>query len=157
VRGVFRLTLVTTESGVSLNHAESGEPSAGQRIGEERTEGLRVTNPKTMEGLVQLLSDEYSRKIAMSAVSKAKSVEELSQEDNVPLSTCYRRVHELVDSGIMIIERIVITPEGRKYELFRSAYKGMQINFEDGNVTIDATVNQDISDKLYKLWVSMRP
>src|SRR5438128_2339580 len=113
-RGEGRFQTHSCHDGVGglSNHAESGEPSAGQRIGEERTEGLRVTNPKTMEGLVQLLSDEYSRKIAMSAVSKAKSVEELSQEDNVPLSTCYRRVHELVDSGIMIIERIVITAGG---------------------------------------------
>lgn len=110
-----------------------------------------------MHGLVQMLSDEYSRKIVMSAVSEAKSVEQLSEEDDVPLSTCYRRVHELVESGIMIIERIIITSDGKKYELFRSAYKGMQINFEGGNITVEATINEDISDRLYKLWISMRP
>jgi DNA-binding Lrp family transcriptional regulator len=117
---------------------------------------MRVLNQRTTEGLIQMLSDDYSRRIVISAIPKAKSVEDFSKENDVPLSTCYRRVHELLSQGILVVEKIVVTPDGKKYELLRSAFKDIKIDFENGQIAIDATVNEDISDKLYNMWVSMR-
>lgn len=103
-----------------------------------------------------MLSDEYSRRIVTAATQKAKSVEDLSRENDIPLSTCYRRVHELLDVAILIVEKIVVTADGKKFELFRSAFRDIKVDFENGQIVIDATVNEDISDKLYNIWVTMK-
>src|SRR5712692_6336803 len=55
---------------------------------------MLLTKPETIHALTQALSDEYSMKIILSTIPEEKSVEDLSKENDIPLSTCYRRVHE---------------------------------------------------------------
>ena len=118
---------------------------------------MLVSRPETVHALTQALSDEYSMKIILSAIPKGKSVEDLSEENQIPLSTCYRRVHEMLDSGVLIVERIVVTSEGKKYEILRSAFNGFTVKFEGGSVIVDASINEDIADRLHRLWISMKP
>lgn len=117
---------------------------------------VEITDSLTIQALVQALSDEYSRKILLAAITSSKSVEDLSKENDIPLSTCYRRVHELLDSRILVVERIIVTPDGKRYEMLRSAYKTISVNFENGTMRIEVLVNEDVADKLRRLWASMK-
>lgn len=117
---------------------------------------MELTDPQRVQSILQVLSDEYSRKILLSAISTSKSVEELSRQNEIPLSTCYRRVHELLGDGLLIMDRIVVTPDGKRYEMLRSAYKGFSVAFEDGTVKVEVVVNTDVADKLHTLWISMK-
>lgn len=117
---------------------------------------MELTDPTRVQAILQVLSDEYSRKILLSAISTSKSVEELSRQNDIPLSTCYRRVHELLGNGMLIMDRIVVTPDGKRYEMLRSSYKDFSIAFENGIVKVDVVVNTDIADKLHALWISMK-
>ncbi len=102
------------------------------------------------------MSDDYSTRILISAVLKGKSVEDLSRENDIPLSTCYRRVHELLEDGMLVVERIVVTPDGKKYELLRSAFKSMSLRLENGQIVVDAIENEEIADKLHEMWMAVR-
>ncbi|MDE1858736.1 MAG: helix-turn-helix transcriptional regulator, partial [Thaumarchaeota archaeon] len=95
---------------------------------------MEITEPSRVQALVQGLADEYSRKILLSAIPKAKSVEEMSRENDIPLSTAYRRVHELLDAQILVVERIIVTADGKKYELLRSSYRAINVTFDDGKM-----------------------
>lgn len=117
---------------------------------------MQITERNKIQQTLAVLSDEYSRKILLSAISTSKSVEELSRENDIPLSTCYRRVHDLIDEGFVVMDRIVVTPDGKRYEMLRSAYKGFSIVFLDGAFKIEATVNGDVADKLHTMWISMK-
>jgi DNA-binding Lrp family transcriptional regulator len=117
---------------------------------------LLIDDPSRVQALVQGLADEYSRKILLSAIPTAKSVEDLSRENDIPLSTCYRRVRELLDSQMLVIEKIIITTDGKKYELLRSAYRAITVSFDGGIMKVDAIVNEDVAEKLRRLWLSMR-
>jgi len=117
---------------------------------------LEITDQARVQALVQGLADEYSRKIILSVIPAAKSVEDMSRENDIPLSTCYRRVHELLDAQIILVERIIVTPDGKKYELLRSAYRSVTINFENGVMKMEVIINEDVADKLRRLWMTMR-
>lgn len=117
---------------------------------------MEISEPSRIQALVQGLADEYSRKIILSAIPKAKSVEDMSRENDIPLSTCYRRVHELLDSQILVVERIIVTPEGKKYELLRSAYRAVNVTFDGGVMKVDALINEDVAEKLRRLWLTMK-
>ena len=117
---------------------------------------MEISEPSRIQALVQGLADEYSRKIILSAIPKAKSVEDMSRENDIPLSTCYRRVHELLDSQILVVERIIVTPEGKKYELLRSAYRAVNVSFDGGVLKVDALINEDVAEKLRRLWLTMK-
>jgi DNA-binding Lrp family transcriptional regulator len=117
---------------------------------------VEITDSATAQALVQALGDEYSRRILLSAIPAAKSVEDLSKENDIPLSTCYRRVHELVDARVLVIDRMIVTNDGKRFELVRSAYRTLQVDLEDGVMKVNATINEDVADKLRRLWSSMR-
>ena len=117
---------------------------------------MEITEPSRIQALVQGLADEYSRKIILSTIPRSKSVEDISKENDIPLSTCYRRVHELLDAQILLVEKIIVTPEGKKYELLRSAYRAMDVSFDGGVMKVDAVINEDVADKLKRLWLTMR-
>ena len=117
---------------------------------------MEITESGKVQSIVQSLSDEYSRKILLSAISSAKSVEDLSKENDIPLSTCYRRVHELLDGQILVVEKIIVTPDGKKYELLRSAYRAVNVSFDGGMMKVDALINEDVAEKLRRLWMTMK-
>ena len=117
---------------------------------------MEITDQARVNALVQGLADEYSRKILLSAIPAAKSVEDMSRENDIPLSTCYRRVHELLDAQILVVERIIVTPDGKKYELIRSAYRSVTVSFDRGVMKVDAIINEDVAEKLRRLWMTMR-
>lgn len=117
---------------------------------------MEITDPSRIQSVVQGLADEYSRKIILSAIPSPKSVEDLSRENDIPLSTCYRRVRELLDAQMLIVEKIIVTNEGKKYELFRSAYRSVTVTFESEVMRVDVTINEDVAEKLRRLWFSMR-
>lgn len=117
---------------------------------------MEITDPARVQAMVQGLADEYSRKILLSAIPASKSVEDMSRENDIPLSTCYRRVHELLDSQILVVEKIIVTPDGKKYELLRSAYRSVTVSFENGQMKMEVIVNEDVADKLRRLWMTMR-
>jgi len=117
---------------------------------------LEIADPSRIQAIVQGLADEYSRKIILSAIPKAKSVEDMSRENDIPLSTCYRRVHELLDSQILLVEKIIVTPDGKKYELLRSAYRAVNVTFDGGVMKVEAMINEDVAEKLRRLWLTMK-
>lgn len=117
---------------------------------------MEITDPARVKSLVGALADEYSRKILLSAIPVAKSVEDISKENEIPLSTCYRRVHELLDAQVILVERIIVTPDGKKYEMVRSAYRAINVAFDGGLMKVEAVLNEDVAEKLKRLWLSMR-
>jgi len=117
---------------------------------------LLIEDPSRIQALVQCMGDEYSRKIILSAIPAAKSVEDMSRENDIPLSTCYRRVHELLEAQVLVVEKIIVTPDGKKYELLRSAYRAVTVTFDAGVMRVEAIVNEDVAEKLRRLWMTMR-
>lgn len=106
---------------------------------------------------LKAISDEYTRRIICNTMSEAKSIEEIKQESGIPISTCYRRVHSLVDIHLLRIENIVITSSGKKFEKFRSVISGATISLVSGELEIDVVINPEAQDeKLHAMWKSMK-
>lgn len=118
--------------------------------------GLELSDPARVQSLVQSLADEYSRKILLSTIPSPKSVEDISRENDIPLSTCYRRVHELLEAQIVVIDKIIVTNDGKKYELLRAAYRAVTVSFVNGVMKVDVVINEDVAEKLRRLWLTMR-
>jgi len=87
-----------------------------------------------------------------STISKCKSIEELAQENDIPVSTAYRRVHHLVDRGLLMTERIVISQGGKRYSLFRSTLQGAKIQVQQTGIQVSCTPNQSVPDIAFRIW-----
>ncbi len=96
--------------------------------------------------------DTLSRAIMNSIISSAKSIEDIAAENKIPLSTAYRRVHELCYKGLVIVERIVISDGGKKHAIFRSAFQGATADFQTDGVVVAGIPNKGIPDIAFRLW-----
>jgi DNA-binding IclR family transcriptional regulator len=92
------------------------------------------------DAVLLAMSDPYMRKILAATMVDDKSIEEIANEKAVPLSTCYRRVHELVGLRLLRIEHTIISETGKKYETYRSAFSDAKISMSSSELAVDVTV-----------------
>jgi len=118
---------------------------------------MQILDDEKAKTMIAILSDKYSRSILFCTTLGPKSVEEVSKETKIPISTCYRRIHDMRVMGVLVIDKIVLTNDGRKYEVYKSAIKDARINIEGGRMTVEAEPNMDASGRLYRTWMDMKP
>jgi hypothetical protein len=118
---------------------------------------MQILDDDKARAMIGILSDKYSRSILFSTTVEPKSVEEVSRVTKIPISTCYRRIHDMRERGVLVIDRIVLTNDGRKFEMYKSAIKDARINIEGGKMSVEAEPNVDASGRLHRTWMGMKP
>jgi predicted transcriptional regulator len=111
---------------------------------------------KAME-VVKALSDEYSRRIILSLITDSLPIEEVSRLENIPISTCYRRLHEMQEFGIIKADKTIIRDDGKKYVCYKSAIKNVSILFEGGELKVDVVLNNLAAERVGILWSEVAP
>lgn len=89
------------------------------------------------DSIVRAMSDKYARRIVSYTSYDAKSIEEISRENEIPMSTCYRRVNELTKSGLMRVDRIVITAQGKKSRRYKSELREATITLISDRLSVN--------------------
>jgi predicted transcriptional regulator len=107
-----------------------------------------LLGPRLTTVIARAISDEFCVRILSSTVLEGKTVNEICEEEGIPQSTCYRRIRNLVDEGVLVIEKIVVAPTGRKYAIFRNTFYGFEVRLENGTMSVYATLNPAVADKL---------
>jgi len=118
---------------------------------------LLVSDQDKAVEVVKVLADEYSRKIVLSIIANSLPIEEISKEQHIPVSTCYRRIHEMLAFGIVRPDRTIIQEDGKKFVCYKSSFKNATIQLESGELKVDLISNRDPADKLSDIWSTMRP
>ncbi len=81
-----------------LTSPEYASTSKTER-GLERASKLAVS-------VLEALADGHSRRMLGSAIARGRTVEQLSAETGVPVSTCYRKLRVLVENGLMVTRKM---------------------------------------------------
>lgn len=91
----------------------------------------------------------------MSLIDRAESVNTISRTNNIPIATAYRRIAELEESGLLTIERGILTEDGKRYDLYRSAFRQVNVLIDNGHVEVGVIPNRDVVSKLESMWLSI--
>ena len=100
-----------------------------------------ITNEKQKEAILNALLDDYSRKILDATIDTSKSITEIIREQNIPMTSTYRRVKLLVDSKLIKVERSMVTEDGKRYYLYLSSIKNASITYNEGELIVEITPN----------------
>jgi DNA-binding Lrp family transcriptional regulator len=84
--------------------------------------------------LPKLLMDEYNLKILSATTFKPRSARELSYIFGIPLASCYRKIKELEDQGLIKAVSRELTREGKRYSKYQSQVGSVRIAFEGGRL-----------------------
>src|SRR5262249_49809157 len=93
-----------------------------------------VKGERLKRAILLALADTELQKIMDAAVYQSKSVNQIIQESNVSHSTAYRKIRWLVEEKLLIVDKIEITEDGKKSNLFRTTLKSFNIKYEDNNL-----------------------
>lgn len=93
------------------------------------------------QAILNALADEQSRRILQATRYKAKSASDLIMDERIPKTTLYRKLDELLRAGLIMVDKIEILPDGKKYELFISKYEVIDVHFGEP-VQIEVTFSK---------------
>ncbi len=102
---------------------------------------FRIEDIEKKDSLLEILSDKYCRTILKAIMYKRKSAIEITAETRIPISTVYRRIQMLHDNKLLFTSGS-ISDEGKKFFLYKSKVKGIQSNFNNGQVEVELILNK---------------
>jgi hypothetical protein len=114
---------------------------------------MLIKDENLKKALLRALADEESSKILASTVAKPKSVVDITRECGIAHTSAYRLVNELRQNGVLVVERTTLTPDGKKFALYKSAYRSINVTFDHGIVEVQA--DQNVIEKAIKLFFSL--
>ena len=60
----------------------------------------------------------------------SKSVNDILRESDISYTTVYRKIKWLLDKELLVVDKINISPEGKKYTTFRSFLKSVVVRYK---------------------------
>ena len=103
-----------------------------------------IQSQSAKRAILSALADEEMTKILDSVMYHSKSIADITRENNIAHTTCYRKTKWLINEGLVSVDKIVITPEGKKFSLYFSVFKSINVKYESNNVIVEAEQNFDI-------------
>lgn len=105
------------------------------------------------EAVLLVLGKEYNAAI-LGAADEARSAQALSDELDIPVATCYRRIEELVAADLLEHEGRVLSEDRRRVSVYRRAIDRIVVEFENGyGVTVEGRA--DDTNTLDEVWLSL--
>jgi len=117
---------------------------------------LLIQDAALKKAILQAMADDCALAILRSTTLNPCSAMEIIHQHALPPSSVYRRINELVDARLLTVERTVITSDGKKFGLYRNTVTDMRAEYKSGEVELTVSLNEDVVNKLTRLWSSMR-
>lgn len=105
------------------------------------------------EQLIEILGNKYNTDI-LSATAEPKSAQELSDELEVPIATCYRRIDELTESDLLELHDRPLSDEHRRVKVYRRSVDQIEIDFRNG-LSIHISERTEVKNRLDDVWRSL--
>ena len=87
--------------------------------------------------LLHELSDEVAYRIISSTFNSAKTVSQISIENEIPLSSTYKKIKKLVKNRILRVEKITIDNTGKKVIFYKSKIRNIEFKMGVEGVTLE--------------------
>jgi predicted transcriptional regulator len=95
------------------------------------------------------LSDVHMQCILQSTAVSARSANEIIRDHGLPHSTTYRKIHELVKFGLLVLYKLEIS-NGKKIGYYKSMFRSINVKYEGlaAETKVEAEPNIDALEKI---------
>lgn len=100
--------------------------------------------------LLQTLGNKYSVEI-LDATDEPRSAQELSDELEIPIATCYRRIDELTEHNLLELHDNILSDDRRRIKVYRRNVDEVEISFEE-ELTVDISERTEVTNTLDEAW-----
>ncbi|MFT4945145.1 MAG: putative ArsR family transcriptional regulator [Halovenus sp.] len=103
--------------------------------------------------LLQALGNKYSPEI-LDATDEPRSAQELSEELDIPIATCYRRIDELTEHDLLELHDNVLSDERRRIKVYRRNVDAVRVQFEN-SLSVEVEERTEVTSTLDEAWKSL--
>jgi len=82
------------------------------------------------------LSDEQIKSIINCTRDTAKSLNDIAKETQISRTTAHRKITFMIKNVLLVVEKFMITPNGKKSKLFRSKLSSIKIKREGNSMFV---------------------
>lgn len=101
--------------------------------------------------VMRVLGRKYNPEILCSAY-EPKTVKEFSERLDIPIATCYRRIDELTDIGLVELHDQEFTDSNRVTNVYRRNVEAIEITFSKGAMDVEFEEETSVKHKLDNVW-----
>ena len=106
---------------------------------------------KNEEMLIELLGNKSSRAILSLTSRMECSALQLCLELGIPLTTVYRKLKVLEETGLIKHVKTIINLSGNEEKFYRCSINAVTVNFNRGMFDVSFQM-EDYDDKIVRLW-----
>ena len=100
--------------------------------------------------ILQTLGNKYSAEI-LDATEEPASAQELSDQLDIPIATCYRRIDELTEHGLLELHDNVLSDDRRRIKVYRRNVEEVRVDFNE-ELTVYVEERTEVTNKLDEAW-----
>lgn len=100
--------------------------------------------------LLQTLGNKYSAEI-LDATDEPRSAQELSDELEIPIATCYRRIDELTEYNLLELHDNILSDDRRRIKVYRRNVDSVRIEFGE-ELNVDIEERKEVTNTLDEAW-----
>jgi predicted transcriptional regulator len=103
---------------------------------------VRVAGP-LRERMIASLSDPESREIITAVLAKPRTAVEIEEELNMPQSTLYRKITELKECGLLMIDRFLVKLDGRREAIYAVPFAEIRFKALEGQIEVEVVQTEE--------------
>lgn len=104
-------------------------------------------DPEAIESVLGALGGKYAARI-LAAADRPLSAQTLSETLDVPIATCYRRIDDLEEAGLLVCEGRETSDRGRRTKVYRRTIDGAILDLDGGpTLRVDDSEEGSPSDR----------
>jgi DNA-binding transcriptional ArsR family regulator len=109
------------------------------------------------ERMIASLADPESRKIITAVIKKPKTAVDIEKETDLPQSTVYRKISELRECGLLMVERFIVRLDGRREALYSCPFTEVRFMATQGGIELELVQTEESLEKRwFELFFSRR-
>jgi hypothetical protein len=107
-----------------------------------------IDNRRLQSHIMYALSDSHMHRILQSTSLADKSVTEIIREQDLPHSSAYKKIAELVKWGLLVLYKSELV-EGKKVAYYKSTFHSIKISYDGSQKTkVEAEPNPDVLERI---------
>jgi predicted ArsR family transcriptional regulator len=100
--------------------------------------------------VLQTLGNKYSAEI-LDATDEPRSAQELSDELEIPIATCYRRIDELTEHDLLELHDNILSDDRRRIKVYRRSVEAVNVEFDEA-MSVEIEERSEVTNKLDEAW-----
>ena len=102
-----------------------------------------IKSEKLKKAILTALADKEMLDILNASMDNLTTGTEIIKKYDIPHSTAYRKIKWMLENELLVVVKMNFTDDGKKYSLFKSTIRSVNVKYQKNQVTVESNKNVD--------------